>query len=470
MPSAGKGAFLGVILFFIIYYIKRPVELLKSIVSLLIIFAFFFVIYITIIYLKDKSIKETLELVFSVAVVDFTVGSYTTIFNRISLLAIFYYTITPLIFLTFCIYIIKLRWNLESLKPNLIIALAIATTSIFVHIRGLARHSLVEAYCANFIFILIFLILGSDIFKKHIYKLWCAAGLLIIVLSPQLTINSINNLTIKSYQWDSPRPSRVDVAATNEINQITDLLKTNLNHNETFLEIINGHLLYVLSEKRMPFFHSSFQLIQSAKPQNIYIKQIADLYNTNQIPLLIMNSDFFFGAKIDKIPSTQSLFLLSEFLYGLYEPWKKVGGFEIWAAKNSRFIKNDLENPKLYISQQYDFEKLPFIWGKSKEFSKILPPSDSLDLTDLSNTNLIHRDKLTFLENGRYLLFSIASNHDGELVITASNKEASGSIAISFDKSVLPNYYIIPIKSLYIEQFNPEYYEFKSSRRIDLYL
>jgi hypothetical protein len=463
MPSAGKGACIGLILFCFIYYIKNLQILLYSYSSFIILIIFFAFIYYLLTIIKDVEFSDNISLIKSYADAEWAIGSYTNIYKQFDFKVIFQMFLTPFVTILICIYYFKLRIKKRQISKIHIYILILSCFNLFLYLRTLGRHSLAEKSSPILFLIILFLLIFIK-FRKHYVKLTILL-LFVSYLSIQMSYLRNLSLNFSAYQWNRSSHQRGKIEISTDLGNIIQFLNDNLSENETFIDLVNSHFLYSLTNKYMPFFHHSTQVIQSYKPQEIYIKQIQKLRNKKTIPILLFKSDTFYG-KIDLIPSSQSLFILSEFLYDYYVPYKTIGNYEIWVDKESN-LYNKLNFKNNYsVEQNYEWQKLPYFWAKYGNF--IISQVDSnISLTTIdSRKTQLKKENLKFIENNRFLHLSILATEPGQLNVTVNNNEHVGEFSLEYESSSTPVDYIVPINCLYASFMDAGTYSFSSTNKI----
>lgn len=477
MPSAGKGTTLGLLLFYLIYTFKKWKWLTIALSSFATVYGLTAFVYFALVYLLGRhSIHDVAIQIAAYGNAELAIGSYPWVAAGKSLFAFWYYAITPLIFLGTCIYCFRLRAQNKNIDTPCVLALVVATISLFLHTRALSRHCLIETYHPIFIFLQITLLLLAVRKKLHFPVI--AYLLPLVVIAPMITESTGKALplTIASHQWDAPRPDRVNTVIPDEIKQVVDFMRDNLEDKETFVELVNGHLLYFLTNKPFPFFQCSPQLMQSLPPQSTYIRDMQKLYDKGTAPLLVMANDpnVWMGAAIDGIPSSQALFRLSEYIYSRYVPYVSVGSFELWAAKNSRFASQQPGDfhQGLAVSQVHDWGELVRVWAKNllpaKGIRKDGDPSEGT--VTISSPKNIVLSQLDDLENGRYLVFNVAAGAGGVLYGEMKQGDHVGRFSFNFQASTEPVPYMIPVKALYAGALLPETATVWASQPAEVYL
>lgn len=464
MPAAGKGATLGILLFLIIKSIGDRKKLIISIASFVFTYGVAVAIYFSLVMLRGHDVHDTWQLIKSCALAEFSIGSYLSILNELSYLSFVYYVIFPLVALSVCCYCAYKRLCNLSLNVAHQFALVLASMILFLHIRALARHCLIESYSFTFLIPLLFLCPALSCFKaarnKISIQVYIFALILLLYICYPIHYLTSPFFQIKSGEWTTPRPERVRVVMSESTAEIVTFLRENLTQDETFIELISGHYLYALADKKFPLFHHATHLLQTATPQQIYIRQIENLYERGELPLLIHSTTIFWGGSIDGIPSAQALFLLSEYLYTRYVPYRTIGGFQVWAAKNSRFVVDDpylKESDDILVEQYFHWQDIPRLWAKYGNIT--IPKRSTVSRPLLDGYSTFKYQELDFAEDGRYLVLRIKSQSDGEMTGVLSSEmrqdedyTQEGTFSFTYQATDIPIDYIIPIKALYAEQ------------------
>lgn len=339
--------------------------------------------YVILLLFRGYNLWDQITLIKAFSAIDYNVGAYPTIIagNTPAWATISVYGFFPLFYISYILmyFFKKHRTQYDTFMLFMVVA------SLISSLRLLGRHSLYEGE-VNFDFMLLIfmtLILHYKSMEEHIRQMVFIILNLFFFLfygfeSTLLTSTALNNQVIKTY-------------ASNEVRYVPDanypanliaILKDALKENETFYENQNSNLLFELALKKEPFLHHSAQMIYSEPPQEVYIKQFTEKYANKEIPIVVFDSQWWWGADTDGIPTELSTFKLTEFIYEHYHPWIRVDDVNLWIANNSNLDSEfDISGyantyPLTEISQTFNMKKLPYIWATyDAKFNEQLPYS-----------------------------------------------------------------------------------------------
>lgn len=336
MPSAGKSSFYAIWLVFIIYALQNGKAFFRSVIPAFIaVVGGLGLLYCIILLSKDISIMDRIAELRCLPYMDIGSHAYQQIATP-SVFALFYYIGLPLFFGSICVTFIWRRISAVAIPATHWLYLGIATSMLFIFTRTIGRHCLLEHYWLTFSSMLIGLLPLIRPFKQRIlFQLWLfipAIFTIGICGSLILIPSSIFNLPVKN--WNEPH--RFQYAADYE--PVIDFLRTNLKGDETFFEMINGHGLYAYTEKENPLYLTVASMYITDNVQKILVKQLQQRFDKGELPLVVVHSPFW-GGRIDDLYSTAIQYRIAEFIYKNYEPYRTIGGFELWAAKGSRFMQ-----------------------------------------------------------------------------------------------------------------------------------
>jgi hypothetical protein len=338
MSSAGKISVISVLIMAALSCSSKK-DLSNIIRALLLVFGIPIALYAALTLIQGESPLDKLILIKAFASGDFDIGSYVDILNdstsfRVVVLC---YGLFPLAAILTIMY--AMRKIREHEKFRVLIFVSVALLISFI--RSFARHSLIEgAQIHFFTFLLLMLPFGIGKIKSRTTKAVsiCIIAIFMLVLGSRVGSVSdylalgIKDFEVHQYQIGEKRYTQNDSEYPHNLRKIMDFA---LNSDQTFFDIINGHLLYTLMEREVLFLHSLVHVLYSEPPQAIYVKQLEEKLKQNLVPIIIFDSSGFWGDEIDGIPTEFSLSKLSEFIYQNYEPWIRVDGFHLWRAKNS---------------------------------------------------------------------------------------------------------------------------------------
>ncbi len=336
MPSTGKTVVQSLFVLLALRALQEPMKSVGAIlVSFVTVFVPAFTLYCLLLYLNGFNPIESIQLVLSYNLAENYVLSHPTIVRgEISALALWYYGITPLLLLATSGIVLYRQLRGRYISPEQWILVALALFTLFAGLRSLHRHCLIEAYIP--VFFIILAALFPFLFIRH--RQWGIVWATIIFTVSALFIPRNSGLLLALHttpvQWSSPRPTRVIANDPKRVLAIADFFKQHLTENQTYLEFIHAHLLYVLSGHAIPPFHKITRILSSERPQQLYLKHVREYYQQDKIPFVILDGAYW-GSKVDNIASAMAVFRISEFIYTHYSPFAEVNGFTILKADNS---------------------------------------------------------------------------------------------------------------------------------------
>jgi len=433
MQSAGGIAILGsfgTILFLHFFDGSGKYKFKNTFGSALIVFSVSAFVFLLLRKLGGHSIGDTLSLINSFTLTDTLIGNYGSIWwGEWSALVPVQYFLLPGACLLLILGI-TLKWLQEfrmRIQYYSIIFLALVGLATFI--RALHRHCLVEGLQFHFSVMVVTLspLIFLRPFKRGVMisSFVMIAFLLFIPYPMKLVPAPLlrEGVWLQLRDW-SPTENRVtiDESFQKRAQKLKSFFDRMLTPDQTFFEFVSAHLLYALTQRPVPFFHHSAQILYSEIPQEIYVKEFGEMLSKNKIPLVVFRSPTWWGDHIDNIPTEMSGYKIAEFIYKNFQPIGLFDGFEIWGQNNqfeklkSEFnaIKKELPTDTLLtetISQNFNYKKLAFIWGNiDNRNAKDLP---ILEIAHLKES-LLHPGKeieFEFLnhpqDDGLYLDFNL---------------------------------------------------------------
>lgn len=462
-PASCKFAVISTSLLFLVTFVKTPKKLFKVFLFGAGVFLVCGMCYGLTLLLCGKPITETLIQIQAFGKSQNLIGAYPHILREVSPSTFYLFLLIPLASLLAVLFCSNKIIKYGNISPQTICLLYVALCLIFMTTTSLNRHSpyednFIPSYFSMVLF-LFPLLLGI---KKIYYIAWLT---LLLVIHP-LYFSSIpfykpNSITFKTAQWNEARPPRVAVKndGTNygsPYAAITEFLKNHLDGHETFLDLTDAHLLYSKTHKPMPFFQHTIRLIRFLSPQKSFVRMMRDKYERGQIPLALADSTSWVLANLDGSPS-QTQFHLIQWLYSHYVPYKIINGFQVWAANNSRFAKE--ERADFPISQNHTWGKLAGIWANAlldkTDGSFVLAHGNSPVQVDSSPKALPLKD-FAFIENGAYIVFKIRAQEATTVHGELSVNNVSGKFSFQVEPSEQGKYYTLPIDALYAGFLRPK--------------
>jgi hypothetical protein len=376
----GVAACIGTILIFSVILFKEsihskytPFKILKKILfSFVLINVPALVCYCLALTYFNKPIIETILVNIQFFDYQAPIMAYPTLFNSFSVMVIFEYIILPLIALIFVISFVfdQIVGNNRCKETQMVLAF-LAVVTLVLSIRSLQRHSLVEGYVSMFFpLLLILLPLNFEIKRKQIqYVAIIILFLMYVTAFPAFTVMVPNeNTKIFEYHTWTGKESRI-IDDKGSFQNLTHFFNTTLTQNETFFDFSNAPLLYVFTNKEfipyvIPNLYQSSEIIQ-----NDIIQRFDKQYQQNRVPVVIFKQSSWWDY-VDNVPNEIRSYRIAEYIYQHYSPVGYIDGkYQIWVADNldaARLLKFEQQpgfTPITTISQNYNLQKLPYIWG-----------------------------------------------------------------------------------------------------------
>lgn len=245
---------------------------------------------------------------------------------------------------------------------------------------------------------------------------------------------------------------------TNEIEvyELEEAFSVLLNEDETFLDFVCRSFFYAAYGKEDPVYVSQTpSMLSNEFTQEQYIREIKDQYES--IPIVIMPSLSKGIEGFDGVKNSTRYYKVVEYIYQNYRPLCMVNGYSLWCA-NDRY--EDLSSKVqgvyepidwMYESNNHTFnlQKLPYIWANYDE-KKAIDNIKVLDLLPVSE-NVFYIDNVEEIEKekGNYLLISLSSNMDQDVIISAGNQSGSDLSSVTFSVCEGESSYLIRISSDY---------------------
>jgi len=266
----------------------------------------------------------------------------------------------------------------------------LALVTLVLSIRSTQRHTLVEAYVSLlFPLLLILFPLIFEIKKKQLqYMAVLLLFFLYISAFPAFAVLMPNENTqfFKYHTWIGKENRVIDNKA--EFQNITAFIGTTLTKNETFFDFSNAPLIYVFTNKEfipylIPNLYQSSEIIQ-----NDTIHRLNKKYQQNEVPLIIFKQGTWWDY-VDNVPNEIRSYRIAEYIYQHYKPMGYVDNrYQIWIANNADNLSiQQLEQqqgftPTTTISQNFNLQKLPYIWGTYDPLNAISKTSILENVTD----------------------------------------------------------------------------------------
>jgi len=292
-----------------------------------------------------------------------------------------------------CIFLaIKELLSKKNQTRNQISWLIVLFLSIFYLVnlpRGIVRHGFAEGY-DNFLSSFAFFIIPLAIALKLPFResgrwmTWLAmlffvmtflrfpnrkpeTGLLLAGMNAHVQMNMIPKTLDTRLKTDTR-------SISSDVFDLAQFLKRNLHGNETFIDFGNTPMLYFYAQKQVPsFFYQSPQNVHSITLQKDWIKRLKN-YN---VPLLLFrHAPKNWWDATDDVANEMRHYIMAEYFYEMYTPWKRIHGYEIWRKKNKENILADslLKSFEDRNWERINVDKHPAFWrplSHSKQQLKI---------------------------------------------------------------------------------------------------
>lgn len=372
MPSAGKISILGLWLVFCIRGLQDVKSLLyKVIPAFVTVFGIVGISYILLVLLRGWNIFDRISEIESFTLLEHGSHSFSVLAPTFSIETVCYYVLIPLFFAGICYIFAWRKLSFQVISMAHWMYLGIASSMLFLFTRTIGRHCLFENMFTKSIgeyglledsrwFIFLFLLVGlipliRPFKQKIFFPVWLIVPIVIIILlSKNFVILLPESLKIPLVNWKTKNLQRVQYTVNYQ--PIVKFLESKLQYNETFIDLINSHGLYAYTNKENPLFLSLISIYTSDNVQKILVQQLQEQFDKGKLPLALVSSPFW-GSNIDRLNTTMLHYRVAEFIYQHYVPYKNIHGFEVWAAKGSRFSQ---ETSQVQVEEQVTVE-IPII-------------------------------------------------------------------------------------------------------------
>lgn len=346
---------------------------------------------------------------------------YSSISNSQHSLAYFEYFLTPIIgilYLLYFVYLLFSKVGKPSLKQFSLVFLAIC--SLGLSIRTLQRHSALELFYPAFTIVLT-LLLPYYLNHKHTQSNYLFSLLLLALLIVGLSPIRKDSYTEKFLQrimpgqgydfvnW-KPGDSRVILANGENQQTLTKYLKENLKEDQTFLDLTNRPLLYVLAEKEFPFYLIPVFNNSTEDIQQIETSKLQKLNDQELMPLTIVKGPpGFWFDRVDGVDNEIRNYRLFEFAYNNYSPYAEVDQNIIFKTKDLLpFSEQPVDSSTIMRSTLYQLRYLPYVWANFDPYLSLQNTPVQIDLSKQITTEGL-------MEPGTVYSFKITSKYDKSL-------------------------------------------------------
>lgn len=257
------------------------------------------------------------------------------------------YIILPLIVIGTLIY--ETFYSKEKTDNLKIIIMSLGLFYILNFQRGMVRHSIAEGVSVQILnlgLLYIAIFMAVNFYKQDVKK-FAILYISLILLSGVLTINNpieyknVFDKTISKYQTFELQDSvytekmqRVELAEymKNEFKNLKIIMDELLQEDETYLDLSNQTLLYVLMDREKPVYvNQSPGLLSGDKTQEYFIEQIENY--EHGVPVMLKAKGKLLSENLDGIQNDYRYYLVSEYAYQKYTPLAIGDGYEVWVDK-----------------------------------------------------------------------------------------------------------------------------------------
>lgn len=379
------------------------------------------------------------------------IGSYSPI-------SIFQYFILPSVAIFYILFYVNTVFmkKTHNISQRKIILVYLAIFSIIISIRSLQRQTLAILGYNPYLFA--FLLLCIPIYLEKTKSPRTRVLFLMGLLAYQFVLPN-NAMLIKAgqqvtlYNWHS-KESRVHINDS-QFKDLVVFFNSNLDKDQTFLDLTSSPLLYVVSERRfinyfIPTAYDTSEIVQTAA-----LEKISKSYDKGEIPIVIFRQPYAEANKIDGVPNEIRSYRIYEYIYRNYHPAGNIDGYMIWTQNAFKLHDTSNLTPINIFSQNFDLLKLPYIWGRYDPMRAYDKTSSEQNLIKQKTT--VTRGKTLKIETdhnidkstGNYLAFTITSGVESNVTISYGPKNMT-TISFMTVASIQPVNYLIRISSQYL--------------------
>lgn len=414
------------------------------------------IIFISICLAKNESFSGIFLQIFEFIKFQGQAQGLLNVISSYSPISIFQYLVLPGAGIFYVLYyIFNIFFQKDVCIPKYkILLIYIATFSLTVFIRSFQRQTLAVLGYNPFLFV--FLILSLPIFVS---KRTTAITILIFIFGllayqfilPNSALLLKNSQQVTLYNWHS-KESRVRLN-DNGLEKIVSFINSNLEPQQTFLDLSSSPLLYVVTNRKFTGYFIPSAYYTSDTIQTNELARITSAYIKSEIPILIFRQPNADANNIDGVPNEIRSYKIYEFVNTNYHPVGTVIGYSVWVSNGFKLkdSTNLIQNTDVY--EKFDLQMLPYIWGtydtrhatnNTKILASIL--DNPLDITSKTTTLDIPRnlDKTS----GNYIHFKITGKTPGVVTVNYGQNPIS---QFTFDliQSQRAEDYLVRISSQY---------------------
>jgi len=461
----GAAAFVGTVFILIVILLKEIIysknialTIFKTIVkSFIYIYGIAFTSYCILLFVCNQNILDTLLVNVQMCIFQAPVQAYPTFFNNLSFGVILEYVIFPIVALIFVISFVfdKLVRNQNNNETRLILTF-LAVTTLTLSIRTVQRHSMVEEFNAIlYPLLLILLPLNFEIRKKQIQHIAIVILFLIyIVAVPSFSIifPSENTKFFESHNWTN-KENRIISNQSSYQNLIT-FMGNSLTSNETFYDFSNAPLVYIFTNKEfipylIPNIYQSSEIIQKDT-----LEKLEKNYQQKYVPIVNFKQGNGWDY-VDNVPNEVRSYRIAEYIYLHYRPVGYIDNrYQIWIADNAENISiQRLEQqqgftPSTTISQIFDLQKLPYIWGTYDPLNAV---SKTVVLENVTNNPVLLKSNQEYFflikpdfdkTTGNYLYLRLRGTDSSRITVGYGEKDTNSFSFSTEPTSKYENYLV----------------------------
>ncbi|MBR2725718.1 glycosyltransferase family 2 protein [Candidatus Saccharibacteria bacterium] len=331
--------------------------------------------------------------------------------------------------------------------------------------RGMIRHNLAESDLDTalsmvllYFACLIYLLSGRRICVMTASYL----GIMVVahlLISPEMPVLN-NNLgsgvaeyakfSVYDETFDSKQPRmKLGEKTRQEYEGVKTIMDALLAPEETFVDMSNQTLMYMLTGREKPFYvDQSPGILSGETTQEMFLEQLSGA----KVPIMLRARDKNLAEDLDGIDNDYRYYLLSEEMFGNYRPMMAIDGYEIWGSvekydeymrklgemqvreliKESEYLAEDSENVKLGM--------IPYIWGK---YDKNKEPETMMPLEEKGVIDLGGVDKT----DGNYIKIKAETEQEAEMKLSFEGDNSKREYSFMVEPG--ENVYFIRVSTFY---------------------
>ena len=371
--------------------------------------------------------------------------------------AIFQYFLLPLIGVFYVLFftVSALKKNLHRFTSIQYLLLFLAIFSLVMSLRSVQRQSLFVLGFNPYLFI--FLGMAIPFYVKSFSKEGAMIFFSVALFAYQLFSPSSSALLkdtrlVNLYNWEN-KESRVRVNDS-QYKEIASFLVDNLEGEQTFLDMTSSPMLYVVTDKKFVNYFIPSAYWTSDVIQDFSLDKIKKAYDKNEIPIVVFRQPITHANSIDGVPNEIRSYKIYEFIYDNYTPLGYVDGYLLWKSERFSALNANGLLPQTILSQEFDFKKLPYVWGtfdekNASENTKILAALiDERTVINASSSARLLVENGLDKTTGNYVHLKLKSDAIGKLEINYC-KTPESNILIDLVPSDTATEYLVRISAQY---------------------